>query len=64
MVVMVLVAKCTPGSSARGDSPGKNTGVGCHFLLQGTFSIQGLNLPLLHWQAESLQSEPPGKRDA
>ena len=23
------------------DSPGKNTGVGCHFLLQGTFLIQG-----------------------
>ena len=22
-----------PGSSARGDSPGKNTGVGCHALL-------------------------------
>ena len=25
-----------PGSSARGDSPSKNTGVGCHFLLQGS----------------------------
>ena len=26
---------CTlPCSSVRGDSPGKNTGVGCHFLLQ------------------------------
>ena len=23
-----------PGSSGHGDSPGKNTGVGCHFLLQ------------------------------
>ena len=23
------------------DSPGKNTGVGCHFLLQGIFPIQG-----------------------
>ena len=30
-----------------GDSPGKNTGVGCHFLLQGIFPIQGLNLSLL-----------------
>ena len=30
------------------DSPGKNTGVGCHFLLQGIFLIQGLNLHLLH----------------
>ena len=25
------------GSSVRGDSPGKNTGVGCHALLQGIF---------------------------
>ena len=30
------------------DFPGKNTGVGCHFLLQGTFPIQGLNPGLLH----------------
>ena len=30
------------------DSPGKNTGVGCHFLLQGIFQIQGSNLGLLH----------------
>ena len=29
------------------DSPGKNTGVGCHFLLQGIFPTQGLNLHLL-----------------
>ena len=29
-------------------SPGKNTGVGCHFLLQGIFPPQGLNLGLLH----------------
>ena len=26
-----------PGSSVNGDFPGKNTGVGCHFLLQGIF---------------------------
>ena len=36
------------------DSPGKNTGVGCHFLLQGIFLIQGLNPRLLHWQVDSL----------
>ena len=36
------------------DSLGKNTGVGCHFLLQGIFLIQGLNLSLLHWQADFL----------
>ena len=39
------------------DSLGKNTGVGCHFLLQGIFPTQGSNLCLLcllHWQAGSL----------
>ena len=29
------------------NSPHKNTGVGCHFLLQGIFLTQGLNLSLL-----------------
>ena len=36
--------------------PGKNTGVGCHFLLQGIFPTQGTNpylLHLLHWHSES-----------
>ena len=32
-----------PGSSVHGDSPGKNTGVGCRALLQGIFPAQGLN---------------------
>ena len=36
------------------DFPGKNTGVGCCFLLQGIFLTQGWNPSLLHWQAESL----------
>ena len=39
------------------DSPGKNTGVGCHFLLRGSSQprdgIQGLNLCLLYWQVDS-----------
>ena len=30
------------------DSPGKNTGVGCHFLLQGVVRTQGSNPGLLH----------------
>ena len=34
--------------------PGKNTGVGCHFLLKGIFLTQGLNPDLLHWQVNSL----------
>ena len=33
-------------------SSGKNSGVGCHFLLQGIFPIQGSNPRLLHWQAD------------
>ena len=36
------------------NSPNKNTGVDCHFLLQEIFLTQGSNLHLLHWQAESL----------
>ena len=44
-----------------GGFPGKNTGDGCHFLLQGIFLTQGLNLCLLHWQASSLPLTPPGK---
>ena len=32
-----------PGSSVHRDSPGKNTGVGCHALLQGIFPTQGSN---------------------
>ena len=46
------------------DSPGENTGVGCHALLQGIFLTQGSNLCLfclLHWQAGSLPPAPPGK---
>ena len=37
-----------PDSSVHGDSPGKNTRVGCHDLLQGIFPTQGLNPGLLH----------------
>ena len=32
-----------PGSSVHGDCPGKDTGVGCHALLQGIFRTQELN---------------------
>ena len=36
------------------DFPGKNTGVGFHFLFPGILLIQGLNPHLLLWQANSL----------
>ena len=42
----------------------KNTGVGCHALLQGIFLTQGLNLSLQHWQEGSLPLAPPGKPGA
>ena len=45
-----------PGSSVHGDSPGKNTGVGCHTFLQGSSQPRSPTL-----QADSLPSEPPGK---
>ena len=37
-----------PGSSVHGGSPGMNTGVGCHALLQGIFPTQGSNPGLPH----------------
>ena len=37
-----------PGSSVHGDSPDKNTRVGCHALLQGIFLIQESNWSLMH----------------
>ena len=37
-----------PGSSVHGIFPGKMTGVGCHFLLQGIFPTQESNPGLLH----------------
>ena len=46
------------------DSPGKNTGVSCHFLFQEIFPTQGSNpclFCLLHWQVGSLPLAPPGK---
>ena len=46
------------------NSPGKKTGVGCHFLLWGIFPTQGSNLRHLHWQAGSLPLRQPGKPNA
>ena len=37
-----------PGPLVHGDSPGQNTGVVCHALLQGVFPTEGLNPGLLH----------------
>ena len=50
-----------PGCSAHGDSPGKNTGVSCHALLQHIFPTQGWNPRSPTLQGDSLPSGPPGK---
>ena len=56
---------CSPGactgSSVHEDSPGKNTGVGCHALLQGNLPHPGIKLRSPALQVHSLLSEPPGK---
>ena len=46
------------------DFPGKNTGEGCCFLLQGIFSAQGSNPGLLHWQVGSLPLNQWGSQGA
>ena len=54
---------CDPMEPARllcpWNSPGKNTEVGCHFLLQGLFLPQGSNAHLLYWQVGFFTAEPP-----
>ena len=50
-----------PRSPCLWHSPGKNTGMGCHALLQDISPAQGLNLHLsclLHWQAGFLSLAP------
>jgi len=42
------------------DFPGKNTGVGCHFLLKGIFLTRRSNWSFLHWQADSLPVDHQG----
>ena len=49
-----------PGSSVHGDSPGKNTGVCCHALFQGSLN-PGIKPRSSALQMDSLLSEPPGK---
>ena len=43
--------------------PGKNTGVGCHFLLQGIFLTQGSNSGLLHCRPLSEPHVGQGSRN-
>ena len=49
-----------PGSPVYEHSAGKNTGVGCHALLQGDLPNPGIELWSPALQVDSLWSEPPG----
>ena len=55
------IDRSPPGSSVHRDSPGKNTEVGCHPLLQGIFPHPEIEPRSPALQADSLPSEPPGK---
>ena len=57
LVSMLCLTLCNPRDW---NFPGKKTGVGCYFLLQGISLIQGSSLHLLHWQADSITTEQPG----
>ena len=48
-----------PGFFVHGNSPGKNTGVGWHALLQGNLPDPGMEPLSPAFQADSLSSEPP-----
>ena len=52
-----------PGSSVRGDSQGKNPGVGCHALLQGIFPTQGSNPGLLNYRQILYCLSHPGSQE-
>ena len=42
------------------DFPSKNTGVGCHAILQRIFPTQGSNPNLQHWKQIGQDSNPVG----
>ena len=52
-----------PGSSVHGKSQVRITAMGCHFLLQGVFQTQKLNLSFLHKEADSLPLSHLGNPD-
>ena len=67
-VLCLVVTLCdpmdcsSPGSSVHGDSPVKNTGVGCHALLQEVFPAKGLNPGLPHCRQILYQLSYQGSR--
>ena len=65
LVTQLCVTLCDPtncsplGSTVHGDSPGQNTPVGCHALLEGIFPTQGSKpgLPHCRWILYHLSHE-------
>ena len=49
-VAQLCPTLCDLVGCSSSDSPGKNSEVGCHALLQGIFQTQGLNLGLPHYK--------------
>ena len=70
LVILLCLTFCRPMdyslpvSSVHGDSPGKDTGVGCHALPPWNLSNPGIKPSSPTLQANSLSSEPPGKPSA
>ena len=61
LVVQLCLILCDLIDVCPWDSPGKNSGVGCHSLLQAIFLTQGSKPGSPALQADSLPSKPPGK---
>ena len=60
--VRLSATQCIGGATVRGDSPGKNTAVGCHAFLQGMdLPNPGVKPRSPALQVGSLPSEPPKK---
>ena len=59
--ILCDIVDCSlPGSFVHGDSPGKNTGVGCHVPLQGNLPNPRIEPRSPALQEDSLPAEPPG----
>ena len=64
LVVQSCANFCNPmdcSQPVHGDSPGKNTGVGFHVLLQGIFPTQISNIGFSHCKPIFLPYKPPKK---
>ena len=64
LVLQLCLTLCDPRLLCPWDFPGKNTGVGCHFLLQGSLPdpwIKPASPVSPAWAGKFFTTEPPGK---